>query len=428
MVTRRLLLGVLLAALLLGIAPLASRAEPGLPEAVLQSGNRARNPGFEGLSCDPGSPAGWCYGNWTHDAHDGSVHGNIFTPQGWVTWWRKGGGYGQPEVKTIPRVPPFTGELERIRSGNYAVLLFTFWRLQDTGLYQVVSGLQSGSTVEFSAYAQGWSCNTDDRIGYSCGDPYNQQFQVGIEPHGIANPFAASVVWSPEQLSPDAYRRIGPVRATVGSAGRVTILLRSKTKWAFKYGDAYWDDARLVVLGPGQEPTATPRPQPTNTPKPQPTNTPRPQPTNTPRPQPTNTPRPANTPPPQPTNTPVPTAAPPATPVPSGGTVHVVVAGDTLYAISRRYGVSVQDLVQANGIVNPSLIYVGQRITIPGGAPGPAPTPVPSGGTVHVVQPGETLTRISLRYGVSIWTIVNANGISNPNLIYVGQRLRIPGR
>jgi putative chitinase len=104
--------------------------------------------------------------------------------------------------------------------------------------------------------------------------------------------------------------------------------------------------------------------------------------------------------------------------------VHVVVRGDTLYAISRRYGVSVQDLVKANGIVNPSLIYVGQRITIPGRGPAPAP----SGDTVHVVQRGETLTRISLKYGVSIWSIVNANGIRNPNLIYVGQRLKIPGR
>ena len=85
--------------------------------------------------CAPGSEPGWCLDNWSNTANfDGSFHDNIFTPQGWISWWRKGGDYGQPEVKTIPTVAPFTGQLPRIRSGNYAVLFFTFYRLQDTGL------------------------------------------------------------------------------------------------------------------------------------------------------------------------------------------------------------------------------------------------------------------------------------------------------
>jgi len=104
--------------------------------------------------------------------------------------------------------------------------------------------------------------------------------------------------------------------------------------------------------------------------------------------------------------------------------VHVVQAGDTMYSIARRYGVSVTAISNANGIVNPNFIYVGQRLTIPVCQPS---TPPPSGGAVHVVQPGETLFRISLRYGVSVWSIANANGIVNVNHIYVGQRLKIPG-
>ncbi|MCJ7738257.1 MAG: LysM peptidoglycan-binding domain-containing protein [Anaerolineae bacterium] len=407
MVTKRLFSGILLAVLILGSTSSLSIAEPALPATAQQGTNLVSNPGFEGLSCAPGSAPGWCEGNWTHNAFDGSTHGNIFTPQGWVSWWRTGGDYGQPEIKTIPRVPPFTGEIERIRSGNYGVLLFTFYRLQDTGLFQVVTGLTPGTTVQFSAYAHGWSCNSDSPMGHSCGDPWNQRFQVGIEPNGIANPFASSIVWSPEQLSPDTYRLIGPVTAQVGSGGKVTVLLRSKTKWEFKYGDAYWDDTSLVVVGSGPAPTATPVPQPTATAVPQPTATPVAGAT------------------PVPTSPPAP--APTVPPSPSEGTLYTVVSGDTLYGISRRYGVTLQAIVTANGIVNPNLIRVGQQLTIPGGAAPPAPAPPPSGGTVHTVQAGETLTRISLRYGVSVWTIVGANNIVNPNLIFPGQQLTIPG-
>jgi LysM repeat protein len=98
--------------------------------------------------------------------------------------------------------------------------------------------------------------------------------------------------------------------------------------------------------------------------------------------------------------------------------IHIVQRGETMYSISRRYGVSVSTIASANGIVNPNVIYAGQRLVIPVCRPT---------GVVHVVQPGETLTQISLRYGVSVYAIAQANGIANPNYIYVGQRLFIPG-
>lgn len=112
-----------------------------------------------------------------------------------------------------------------------------------------------------------------------------------------------------------------------------------------------------------------------------------------------------------------------AAPQAQGGT-HVVQAGETLSGIAARYGVSVQALMQANGITNPSLIYVGQRLTIPGsggGAAASAPT-----ATVHVVKPGETLGAIAARYGVSVQALAQANGIANPSLIRSGQRLVVP--
>jgi LysM repeat protein len=107
----------------------------------------------------------------------------------------------------------------------------------------------------------------------------------------------------------------------------------------------------------------------------------------------------------------------------SGG-VHIVQPGETLSYISSRYGVSVSQIVAANHLANPNFIWVGQRLLIPGGSAGSGS----AGGSVYVVRPGDTLTIIALRYRVSTRALAAANGISNWNLIYVGQRLTIPGR
>jgi len=97
--------------------------------------------------------------------------------------------------------------------------------------------------------------------------------------------------------------------------------------------------------------------------------------------------------------------------------VHIVRRGETLSSIARSYGVDMWTLARFNGITNPNLVYVGQRLLIPAQR---------SGGIVHVVKRGETLLGIALRYGVNAWTIARANGITNLNHIYVGQRLIIP--
>ena len=125
-----------------------------------------------------------------------------------------------------------------------------------------------------------------------------------------------------------------------------------------------------------------------------------------------------------------------------GGTItHIVAPGENLYRVSVRYGVNLRALMQVNGLPNPNVVYVGQRLVIPAqnSAPNPAVpvTPPPAapqgptvqeGATVHTVAPGENLYRISLRYGVSFQAMAWANGLSNPNVVYVGQRLMIPSR
>lgn len=118
------------------------------------------------------------------------------------------------------------------------------------------------------------------------------------------------------------------------------------------------------------------------------------------------------------------TASNPSTP--GSGTTYTVQPGDTLYAIALRYGTTVQAIASANGITNPSLIRVGQTLTIPGTSGSPT-TPPPATGTSYTVQAGDTLYAIANRYGTTVQAIASANGISNPSLIRVGQVLRIPG-
>jgi lipoprotein-anchoring transpeptidase ErfK/SrfK len=84
--------------------------------------------------------------------------------------------------------------------------------------------------------------------------------------------------------------------------------------------------------------------------------------------------------------------------------------------------------MNANGLRNANFIWVGQRLVIPGKATGGTGQSGAAAGGVHVVQRGEILARIAARYGTTVQAIVSANGLRNANLIYVGQRLRIPGK
>lgn len=177
--------------------------------------------------------------------------------------------------------------------------------------------------------------------------------------------------------------------------------------------------------------------------------------------------------------TPTPTLTPVPTPTPYTGPLYVVAPGDTLSSIASMHGSTVQAFMEANALSNVTL-RVGQELRLP---PGVAPlaqpeventaiyvvrpgdtlakiaaqhrmpvsqllslnraigdgsllrpgmeltvavNPIPEGTTVHVVQPGDTLSSIAQRYGVSMDDLARANYLTDAHRLEVGQQLVIP--
>jgi LysM repeat protein len=109
---------------------------------------------------------------------------------------------------------------------------------------------------------------------------------------------------------------------------------------------------------------------------------------------------------------------------PSATTYYTVRRGDTLCSIAYRYGTTVGAIVAANNIYNPSFIYTGQRLAIPTGRlAGPAPAVA----TCYTVRKGDNLVSIALRHGTTVSAIALANNLANPSFIWPGQCLVIPG-
>jgi len=105
--------------------------------------------------------------------------------------------------------------------------------------------------------------------------------------------------------------------------------------------------------------------------------------------------------------------------------VVTVAAGQTLSQIALEEGLSVDALASMNGISDPNRIFIGQRLVIR--SQPPAPSPAGQGTASHRVAAGETLSAIAVQYGTSVSAIAQANAIPNASYIRVGQVLTIPG-
>ena len=106
----------------------------------------------------------------------------------------------------------------------------------------------------------------------------------------------------------------------------------------------------------------------------------------------------------------------------------VVKPGETLGEIAERYGVSVNRLMQANGIKDPTLVQIGQRLVIPGrgGSSGSGGGGSRNTGS-YTVKSGETLGEIAQRYNTTAERLMQLNGISDPTQLQAGSRIAVPG-
>lgn len=110
---------------------------------------------------------------------------------------------------------------------------------------------------------------------------------------------------------------------------------------------------------------------------------------------------------------------------------YTVVKNDTLWGLSKKYGVSVSDLKKANG-VSGHLIYVGQKLQIPTKSTKATKTAktitststVDTTSTTHMVVKGDTLWSLAKKYGVSVSTLMKANNLSSSTIL-IGQSLNL---
>jgi len=105
---------------------------------------------------------------------------------------------------------------------------------------------------------------------------------------------------------------------------------------------------------------------------------------------------------------------------------YIVQAGDTLFSIALRYHTTVASLKQMNGLGNSDLIQTGQKLAVPSSDNSTSPTASVSASSSYIVQPGDSLYRIAMHYGTTMDALEQLNDIANPNLISAGQAIAIP--
>ncbi|MCO5201810.1 MAG: LysM peptidoglycan-binding domain-containing protein [Chloroflexi bacterium] len=106
----------------------------------------------------------------------------------------------------------------------------------------------------------------------------------------------------------------------------------------------------------------------------------------------------------------------------SANQTHEVQPGETLSSIAARYGLSLEAIAADNGIADPNVIFAGQVLRVGPGEPAVAPPATRS----HTVAEGEFLLTIARDHGVTLGELLEINAIADPNVVYVGQVLEIP--
>ena len=110
---------------------------------------------------------------------------------------------------------------------------------------------------------------------------------------------------------------------------------------------------------------------------------------------------------------------------------YTVQAGETLFGVALRLGLTRQELAGANGLGEEDLLLIGQKLIIP--SPNAAsraallPTPTPIAGRFYTVESGDTIITIALANGVDWQEVLKLNGLQDDSFLQIGQKIRLPG-
>lgn len=378
--------------------------------AAAQGENLLQNGGFEG----------------TYVAIGGDP--SLQVAPNWQPWSLPPPAGSPSSINLRPDYQPATGE--RVKSGSAAQEYNTFFATHVGGVYQRVP-VSAGAEVRFSVFIYVWSSATFENPEESI-QPQDVDIQVGIDPTGGQDGASSAIIWSDAVQYYDEYRE-NSVTA-VAQSNAVTVFVRTAPQGAVGVNNVFVDDASLVQTGESEIPDATDEVEPTQeggSEEPEETST---APTATRTPTPTRTSGSA-------------TAVPSAVAQFPNRLTYTVQAGDTVLDIAAANQSSVEAIIAANGLNDNGFIVIGQELVVPVpngvGQPLFTPTPIATatatsdgqGGQgavatntpgTHVVQPGENLFRIAIRYNTTVEALATLNNITNPNLVFVGAVLRVP--
>lgn len=258
--------------------------------------------------------------------------GGCEVPEGWGVWFTPRAENDPPNVNERPvfdrwTIAPYEGNAAQRMRARYA----TF----SGGLYRVVTGVQPGTRIRFTAWARAWSTNDDSPI--SARPSREVQVSIGIDPlggNGTPSPLSGQVVRAPEQSPLDQWVQLS-VEAEARSES-IVLFTYASMKDPVRNNEIYWDNFTVEVLLP--EPTPT-----------------------------------------------LPigegTASAAATPTPEPLTAditHTVKPNETLSGIALAYGTTVEELLRNNPGVQPELLQIGTVLVIKRAALLPTPTPAPT--------------------------------------------------
>ena len=287
----------------------------------------------------------------------------------WEPWWEatSNPGTGSLDYAFQPSFAPENNPAF-VQSGSGSQHIGRNWDPWHAGIRQTIN-VAPGSTVRITGYARAFASTPD--FPSPSDSAVQSRMQIGAEPNGSIEWYAATVKWSGMANPHDTWAAFS-LDVTAGANGKVTIFLSANYKGDSRYHlDAWWDNVSATVVGSQAN---TPAPGQTSAPPPATSGA-----------QPTN-------PPPAATAFRMPTAGP------DGNIIYIVQPGDTLWRIAAITGLTVDQLKALNGLSS-DIISVGQRLIIGQGQASASPTATAgatqdptAGPSVATSEPGADVT------------------------------------